>query len=251
MSGSARLIDGRNRYSLARLQLAGWTVLVLSCWLGIVIARIAANFDLDVALKVGIPAPVVAALGLSVGSFALSSGIKDAKRQRIVSPAVPRQLRIERDRLRSEIDVLTLDWSAERSAAVQEQDPVKKSSLDLSATRKKASIDALTTQLQSNDAHLEAQAKADGLLARNEKPSDASAGDFFRGDEVVDAATVDFGKVQMLYITIGILAVYGLMLVSAINSGDVFDPRPEGASRQIWTSPWLPCSPSPTVGTSQ
>ncbi len=87
------LIDGRNRYSLARLQLAGWTVLVLSCWLAIVIARIAGDFELDVALKVGIPAPVVAALGLSVGSFALSTGIKDAKRQRTVAPAVPQKLR--------------------------------------------------------------------------------------------------------------------------------------------------------------
>lgn len=194
----------------------------MSAWIAIVMVRIASNLPLEEALKVGIPAPVVAAMGLSVGSFALASGIKDSKRRSTVDPVVSRRIREEVNRLDREISVATIAWAAEKAAADAVQDQATKASLELSVARKKSEVDALTTQLESLKAQLEGLARTEGLLARNEKPEQASAGDLFRGEEVVDATTVDFGKVQMLYLTIGILAAYGFMLANAIDSGELF-----------------------------
>ena len=97
-----------------------------------------------------------------------------------------------------------------------------KANLQVNVDRKKQEVDALTKRLESVDEQLAAQATAEGLLARNESADQASAGDFFKGDEVVDAQTVDFGKVQMLYITIAVLAVYGFLLADAIGGGSLF-----------------------------
>ena len=224
------LIDTRNRYSLSRLQLAGWTVLVLSAWLAIVMVRISAHLPINEALRVGIPGPVVAALGLSVGSFALAAGIKDAKRHRTVDLSVGQKLRGERNDLSDKIQEATGAWAAEKAAADQESDETKKASLEISVRRKKRAVEALTAQLESIDEQLAAQAKAEGLLAKNDSPDQASAGDFFKGDEVVDAKTVDFGKVQMLYITIAILAVYGFMLADALTTESLFTAGAGGVS---------------------
>ncbi len=61
------LIDGRNRISLARLQMATWTVLVLSAFFTTVLWRIAAA-EPD-ALNVAIPYELWLAMGLSITSL--------------------------------------------------------------------------------------------------------------------------------------------------------------------------------------
>lgn len=71
----------RNRYSLSRLQLAGWSVIILSgvgaLWLG----NFHAGAEATAALDVAIPPEVLALLGITVASAVGSGIVKTAKAQ--------------------------------------------------------------------------------------------------------------------------------------------------------------------------
>jgi hypothetical protein len=214
-------IDSRNRYSLARLQLAAWTAVVLSAWLAIVFVRVGTNIGVGEALEVNIPGPVVAALGLSVGSFALSAGIKDAKRRQTVTATWWVELNRKRTTVNDELQAATIAW-AEAQKKADVADDANKAALKLAAERSKKEVESLTAQLESFDKQIEQQRTAEGLLLRNDSAEKASAGDLFRGEEVTDANTVDFGKVQMLFISIAVVGAYALILGDAIRSKELF-----------------------------
>lgn len=71
------LIDTRGRYSLTRMQLSLWTLVVVSLIAGVFAAR-AATRGVD-PMAFSIPAPVLGALGISVGSAVTAIGIKASK----------------------------------------------------------------------------------------------------------------------------------------------------------------------------
>lgn len=216
-------IDSRNRYSLSRLQLAAWTALVLSVWLAVVLVRITADIPVADALQVGLPGAVVAVLGLSTGSFALSSAVKDRKRQQAVTPAWWAELQARRRRVAEQLARATRDWRDKTEARdlLAQDDPLR-AALEKQVEEKETKLAALRKQLTDLDTEAEAQRTAEGLLVRNESPADARASDLFQGEEVVDAQTVDFGKVQMLFITIAIIGAYGFILAEAIGDRDLF-----------------------------
>lgn len=56
--------------------------------------------------------------------------------------------------------------------------------------------------------------EADGQLIRKTDIKDASWADLFKGEEVGNAAQLDVGKVQMLYFTLVVFAVYTVSLGS-------------------------------------
>jgi hypothetical protein len=71
------LVDDRGRYSLTRLQLSLWTLVVLSLTAGVFAAR-AGTRGVD-PLGFSIPAQVLGLLGISVGSAAIATGVKSYK----------------------------------------------------------------------------------------------------------------------------------------------------------------------------
>jgi hypothetical protein len=71
------LIDTRGRYSLTRLQLSLWTLLTVSLLAGVFGAR-AATRGVD-PLDISIPAELLGALGISVGSAVTAIGLKASK----------------------------------------------------------------------------------------------------------------------------------------------------------------------------
>jgi len=66
------LIDDRNRFSLNRLQLVVWTLLIFSVLLGI--ATVAAGFELP-----SIPDNYLPLLGISAGTAVVAGAVKDSK----------------------------------------------------------------------------------------------------------------------------------------------------------------------------
>lgn len=68
------LIDARERYSLNRLQLVMWTILILSTFLGLLFSNLA---NPDVALQ--IPPELLGLIGISVGSATVAGAVKDNK----------------------------------------------------------------------------------------------------------------------------------------------------------------------------
>jgi ribosome-binding factor A len=238
------LIDQQNRYSLARLQVATWTTVVLSVWLAVVLVRVASNIPVGDALKVEIPDAVLVTLGISIGSFAFSSGIKDSKRKQEVTPIT--RIQVERDYLKAkdQVEVLTAQVAhQDAAAAVAVGD--EKAALEMVAKTSKTELDARTAEMDALKKQHEAYQAADGLLVKNQSPSDATASDFFRGEETSDADTLDFGKVQMLWITIAVVAAYVFVLTDALQGGGLFKPGTAGVSL-----PDLPASVVALLGIS-
>jgi len=223
------LIDQQNRYSLARLQVAAWTTVVLSAWLAVVLVRIASDISVGNALKVEIPDAVLVTLGISVGSFAFSSGIKDSKRKQSVSSTFRVQLERDLQTLTARVQQLTTDLAhSTAAAAVAAGD--EKAALDMAVSSLKVELDARTVERDEITKQLDAIKSGEGLLAKNSSPADARASDFFRGDEIADAQTLDFAKVQMLWITVAVVAAYVFILSDALTGFDLFRGGSDGVS---------------------
>jgi hypothetical protein len=212
------LIDAQNRYSLSRLQVAAWTTVVISAWLAVVLVRIASEVSVGDALKVSIPDAVLVALGISVGSFAFATGIKDSKRKQDVSPTTKVQLNRDRRNLMDRIAVTTRELNRQQAAAAAATGE-DQSALNITANALQSELESATQQLKGVNDQLEEIDKAQGLLVKNASPADASAGDLFRGEEVADATTLDFGKVQMLWITVAVIGAYVFVLSDALSNG--------------------------------
>jgi hypothetical protein len=70
------LIDGRGRYSLTHLQVASWSVMILSLIAGTAVGRLLHGHD---PLGFTIPGQVLAIIGISLGSGVLSTATKSMK----------------------------------------------------------------------------------------------------------------------------------------------------------------------------
>lgn len=71
------LIDGRGRYSLSRLQLVMWTLLVLSTLLGLFFSSGYSKAGIDAAFR--IPQNLLVLMGISVGSATVAGAVKNSK----------------------------------------------------------------------------------------------------------------------------------------------------------------------------
>jgi len=82
--GQGILVDSRNFFSLSRLQMIMWTVLVLSAWLAIVFSNYALGYGRNdnSAINVGIPVEIWGAMGISIASLLGSPLLLSAKRSK-------------------------------------------------------------------------------------------------------------------------------------------------------------------------
>lgn len=76
-SMSGLLIDTRGRYSLTRLQLSLWTLVVVSLTAGVFAAKATVR-GVD-PLGFSVPAPVLGVMGVSLGSAVIATGVKAQK----------------------------------------------------------------------------------------------------------------------------------------------------------------------------
>ena len=84
------LINEQNRMSLSRLQMALWTVIVLSAFLTAALVNIRAGYA-DVALSIAIPEELWLVMGISTTSLVASPLILSKKKEQTVDPEVARQ----------------------------------------------------------------------------------------------------------------------------------------------------------------
>lgn len=77
------LIDERGRYSLNRLQLVMWTLLVLSTLLGMFFSSVVSGSSKDLAANIdfafNIPTTLLVLMGISVGSATAAGAVKNSK----------------------------------------------------------------------------------------------------------------------------------------------------------------------------
>lgn len=213
------LIDERNKLSLSRLQIAIWTTVILSAWITAVLWNLAAGKGIS-ALDISLPETLWLLLGISTASLVGSPLILSNKTTAQIDPLqLQRQLRLAANKRGIAGNVGNAQT---RQPGSSHQD---KAEADLPFTPDKGAPIATFTPdpVVIQDLKKQLQVDTQGAVVCNTQVKDASLADLFEGDEVGNFVQVDLGKVQMLLITIILVAAYatalGAMFIGAKSTG--------------------------------
>ena len=190
---SGIFINERNLMSLSRVQVGLWSLLILSAFFTILVARWRSGVPDP--MNIGIDLQVWALMGISLGSLAGRTAIMGKK-------GVTKQ---------DETKVATILNKQAKNVAIQ---------LNITEDEAKSKI----KDLAKGDA---------SVLYSHDSPQDAGLMDMFQGDEVVNKWVVDIGKVQLLFFTVITVAAYAsaigaMLLTTAIGSITALPPMTDG-----------------------
>lgn len=193
----AIIIDRRNMVSLSKLQMALWTILVVSGF--VAIAALKNAFGIPNPLDIAIPETVWVLMGISTASF-------------IGSPLLKNQN-------------FNLPESMTKEIENRVQDEVKKfkdnnSGKDPTDDEKKtirADIEKKVMEEFKTDSGVTDEKKLIGTEIANKDPKDASIFDIFRGEEIGNFRLPDLGKIQMFLFTIIVWAAYAMLVYQIIT----------------------------------
>ncbi len=249
------LIDTRNKYSLARLQISLWTIMVLSAFLAMALYRVRNTFgpgaplNHEEALDIRFPEELLLAMGISAASFAGATLIKSNKTTRqitIEARTTPESAQKRRNDAQTALNTAEANLAGKVAdqgtrkqsldAAVQAlagapADTAKQAARDQAQTmfeaaqvavsEATAARDAARRALEQAEADAKAITEAQGLLHKNADPSEARWVDLFRGEEIGNYKLVDMAKVQMLFFTIAIVLAYGYAIATLVGAPDM------------------------------
>lgn len=194
------LIDERNMMTLSRLQMAIWTVLIISAFLAAAIGNVRAGVANP--LNIVIPQPVWLLMGISMTALVGTPLILSAKRATPTTAVPPTP-----------------------GAAINPAE---------SGVTPVAPVAAHTRQAlpASFAAVLRAQGEdpsrlwRDGSVVERMSIYDAAWSDLFKGDEVSNVATLDLSKIQMFFFTFIVAVTYAVALGYEFQKAD--DARANG-----------------------
>lgn len=206
------LIDDRFKFSLSRLQIVWWTVLVLSAYLGAVWVNMQASARDPLAIE--IPEELWVLLGISTASLVGSPLLKGQKRTGIQLEMTPAQLRGEPRTLASNAEAVHPGevGSASESvapSAVNTPPPVR------------PQVTPPSTEEQT------VHSFRDGPIVVFDSASSASWSDIFAGEEVSNWRTVDIAKVQLFIITLVAGVTYAYAIFELFQRGGAIKALPE------------------------
>ncbi len=164
------LVNERNLMSLPRFQMVIWTVIVLSAYFVIAMARVASGVPDPLSIKMDWQ--LWALMGISATSLVGAPLINSTKKQKDAS-----------------------GQETEKAAEAL----VKTGNIPDSLAAGKKDAAAVETSMKKTN---------QGMLYANPTVGDASFADMFEGDEVGNTAYMDLSKVQMFYFTIIIAIAY-------------------------------------------
>ena|SRR5437763_9682069 len=220
------LINERNLMSLTRFQTVFWTVIILSAFFVVALARVVSKKDNP--LEILVDQKLWALLGISLTSLVGTSLINSTKTNK--NPA-DQEVQKTAKALAATNNVPAPASPA--APAVVAATTTAKQAADAAAVAKTAAAapgaaptaaaDAATAAKQADDAALAAKTAnvtsditdcKQGTLYANPSINDASFSDMFEGDEVGNAAYIDLAKVQMFFFTIIAGLSYVFLLLS-------------------------------------
>ena len=247
---SGVLINARNKYSLARLQIMIWTVMVMTAYLTFALPRIRlmaqGTLTQADALNITFPKELILAMGISAVSFAGSSLIKRTKTSKTTTidlKSTPDATRARRDQAKTDLAVAESqlvtalqtqktredEFAASKKALADAADDAKKAAqekVDMAQILLKSAVldsdkatkdrDAKKAALDAAEKDFVAATEAEGLLHRNASPSEASWVDLVRGEEIGNYKLVDMSKVQMLFFTVVVVATYAGAIIALL-----------------------------------
>ena len=179
------LVNERNIMSLARLQLAGWTVVVLAAYFTYVFVRNAK--DIADPLMIGIDYHLWALLGISTASFVGSGLVLGLKKDKEPTPEAVK---------------LTASLTADKAKPAADPAPA-------------ALVEAQTLLNAVEEKKIEDH--REGTLYANPSKDDARFTDLFQGDEIGNTTHVDLAKVQMFLFTVVALGAFAAMIAKGLR----------------------------------
>lgn len=203
------LITEQNVMSLARFQTTLWTIIIISAFLVIAIARIKNGVtpdeegsELADPLKIMLGKDLLVLLGISAASLVGSPLIAATKTSKTPdSKAIDATAR----------QMIRMDKTPDSMKEPTEgADP-------RSGSRERANESTYTVAA-------EIRSNADGILYKNPTINDASFADLFEGNEIGNAAHVDLAKVQMFFFTVVIAVAYVVALWDVISTEAIYGP---------------------------
>ncbi|VVB69453.1 Uncharacterised protein [uncultured archaeon] len=186
------LVDSRNRFSLARLQLVLWTILILSAYatavssnLRIALTSMPINSTEVVhAVSIAMPEQVWLLMGISTTSIVGSSLILSTKKDQSTVSAGGSQQSVDKQITRTVNNLIS---------------------------QNKIAANTTTQDFKAN--------QVQGQLVINETPNKASYSEMLKGDFINNAFQLDLGKIQMFYFTMILVLVYAAALISLFLAG--------------------------------
>jgi hypothetical protein len=210
------LIDSRNKFSLSRLQITLWTILVLSAYLAVAMLRVLAMIgekpvlSQAQALDIRLPEQLILAMGISAASFAGADIIKSNKKKKTLQIEAKPTLETLIQRLEKATEE---SKEADVKGKLLAQDQAKTKEDRERVFRDRA---AKKNALQRAREDLKAFKEEKGRLHLNTDPSQAEWVDLLRGEEIGNHKSVDMAKVQMLFFTVIVIAAYAAAISSML-----------------------------------
>lgn len=202
------LITEQNVMSLSRFQTALWSVIVVSAFLVIVMARIKNGViadedgsELADPLNIALGRDLLALLGISAASLVGSPLIAATKTSKTPNQNAVMATARQMVRLGNVPD------------SVKEGNAPLGSASERPTESGKASPANIASEIEKN---------AEGILYKNPAISDASFADMFEGNEVGNAAHVDLSKVQMFFFTVVIAVAYVFALWDVMSTDAIY-----------------------------
>jgi hypothetical protein len=253
---SGIFINERNLMSLSRFQLVLWTLIVLSAFLTIALARISASVAdptaIDDPLAITLPEQLWTLLGISTASLVGSPLILSTKLPKKPNPKVREAFiagkvaKIDEEdgeliaanfiAIRKKEKETGEEYTEEEFTASLFLNTTTQVKLGTLAEVKNEENKAQMLELEKRQKKIVARVKrigADaerkGTLNSNADIKDASFSDLFQGDEKGNCEHIDMAKVQMFFFTLIIAFSYMVLLVNLILNSDAteLDSFPE------------------------
>jgi hypothetical protein len=212
------LVNEQNVMSLSRFQTVLWTIIVISAFLVIGIARVKNGVLADEEgsqladpLNITIGNQLLALLGISAAALVGSPLVAATKKAKTADPTAVRATANEMIRTGNIPDSAK---PAPAPAVSPGAAPMDARSLATPAPPAAPDPTQLATEISKN---------ASGTLYKNPSVSDASFTDIFEGNEVGNTAHVDLGKVQMFFFTVIVAIAYVAALWDVLSQGAIYD----------------------------
>src|SRR5690349_19034625 len=209
------LIDDRNKYSLSRFQMILWTLIILSSFMGAVLANVRLNLLVYVSGAVDAPRMMTVPPGYLVSDVLIDAGILNYDDATKTYTAV------------SGVDLSSLNLTDSVKDGEQiyvprtgEAPPVSAlASADAKAKQGSATT-PLSVQIPSevwlllgiSTTSLVASPLIKGqkqdVIIKNQSVEQAKLGDLFKGEDTGNIDLLDLGKVQLLYFTVIVIGAY-------------------------------------------
>jgi hypothetical protein len=239
---SGIFINERNLMSLSRFQLVLWTLIVLSAFLTIALARVSESVadpgSITDPLAIALPEQLWTLLGISTASLVGSPLILSTKLTK--EPTTPEEkafiakkvakfdrenaetiaanfVGIKREKMR---DVNFAERIVENTTLDAELKTLAKGQTGNEDTAKMLALEKQRKEIVARVKRIGADAERNGTLNFNEDVKDASFSDLFKGDEKANSDHIDMAKVQMFFFTLIIAFSYMVLLVTLIMTED-------------------------------